>query len=108
MTDLSEGHALKLEGMSIASDAQDKHKPGWSDRAYEAIVAIANSKEYVHVNDVLKIFTERPKHFNAWGGIWSRAIRNRVIRPTGMRRCCNDKRKHAHASPVYQSLIFKP
>jgi hypothetical protein len=102
----ADGAALRDTGMDLASEAQEEVSPGWSERAYQAIVTVARFRPEVHVDDVLRIFTEQPAHPNAWGAVWSRAIRDRVISRTGRVRETQDRRKHRHQYPVYQSEIF--
>jgi hypothetical protein len=80
--------------------------PGWAERAYQAIVAVARFRPTVHVDDVLLIFTEEPKHPNAWGLVWVRALRDRVISRTETMRETRDRRKHRHRYPVYASKLF--
>lgn len=92
-------------GMARASVAQDLLAPAWSELAYAAIVAVASKQAEVHAND-LSAFTPQPSHPNAWGAVWHRAIRNKIIARTGRIVQCADPRKHAHQSPVYQSLVF--
>lgn len=109
MTDLVElALALRDRGMSLAEDAQNAISPQWSDRAYEAIVRLAKAQATVHVDDILTTFAERPSHPNAWGPVWKKAIKAKVIEHSGqVRRCTVDVAKHAHNSPVYRSLAHR-
>lgn len=100
-----DGEARKAAGMATAAAAQEDDAPGWGERALQAIIAVALSQPTVHVDDVLAIFSEQPAHFNAWGGVWVRAINDGVIARTGTVRPCKDAKKHKHNSPVYRSLI---
>ncbi len=102
----ADGAARRDRGMAIASEAQEHDVPGWAARAYAAIVVVACHQPTVHVDDVLRIFREQPAHFNAWGAVWQRAIRDGVISRTGMIRECRDPKKHRHLSPLYRSEIF--
>lgn len=98
---------LRDRGMQLAVDAQDQGNFGWSERAYAAIERVAREHTTVHVDDVLQRFTEQPDRPNAWGAVWQRAIRNKVIRHSGRVRPCKvDRRKHAHQYPEYVSLFF--
>jgi hypothetical protein len=101
----ADGAALRDSGMAIAGEAQERCAPGWAERAYQAIVAVARFRPEVHVDDVLLIFREQPEHPNAWGAVWSRAIRDHIISRTGVMRETNDRRKHRHRYPVYASQI---
>ena len=106
MTDAhADGANLRDEGTSLAQDAQDATAPGWSERAYAAIVAVACRADEIHRDDVCAVFTEDPEHFNAWGAVWLRALRDRVIAPAGKYRRSRDRKKHAHVYPVYRSLV---
>jgi hypothetical protein len=94
-------------GIARAAHAQDIKRPGWSELAYQAIVALARTQAEVHVDDVLRVFVLRPDHPNAWGAVWQRAIRNGVIKHSGRVRPCKvDSGKHLHQSPIYDSLIY--
>ena len=93
-------------GMARAEGTQAAADPTWALRAYEAIVSIAKRKSSVHVDDVLETFQVAPKRPNAWGAVWMRAIRNRIIERTGLSGPCKtDPKKHAHQYPIYRSLI---
>ena len=102
----ADGAALRDAGMALATEAQEQEQPGWGERAYQAIVRLAYRQSTVHVDDLLRVFTERPRHFNAWGGVWRRAIADGVITRTGAVREAADRRKHRHHYPVYRSEIF--
>ena len=105
--DLFGGAGLRDAGMSQASEAQEDETPGWHGRAYAAICTVARQQSQVHVDDVLMIFREQPRHFNAWGAVWMQAIRDGVIARTGTIRPCEfDPLKHKHNYPVYRSLLF--
>src|SRR3990167_7502123 len=98
----AEAQRRRDTGMALASLAQDDKQPEWSDLAYAAIVSIARRQATVHVDDVLRTFTDRPEHPNAWGLIWQRAIKANVIERTGqVKPCTVDSRKHAHQYPLY-------
>ncbi len=109
MTDLfsrSEGTVLRDRGMAIANAAQERDAPGWSNRAYAAIVRVARAQPTVHIDDVRLVFAEKaPGHPRAWGAVWTRAIKAGVIETTGTVRKTTDRRKHCHPCPVYRSLV---
>lgn len=109
MSDLfswSEGAALRDRGMAIAAAAQARKAPGWSDRAYAAIVRRARAHPTVHRDDVALDFTEEPAHPNAAGSVWGRAIRDGVLEETGRTRKTTDPKKHRHSYPVWRSLLY--
>jgi hypothetical protein len=99
---------LRNRGMSLAETKNAFLCPLWSERAYAAIVRIARRQATVHVDDVLREFTEKPSSANAWGSVYMRCIRERLIVHSGeVRPCTVDPTKHLHRSPVYASLIYK-
>jgi hypothetical protein len=98
---------LRDSGMANAAMAQDRAMPEWRELAYQAIVLVASRQPTVHANDIAEVFKIEPEHCNAWGSIWMRAIRNRVIERSGEYRHCTDLRKRLHVSPVYHSLVFR-
>jgi hypothetical protein len=102
---IQQGKDLRDTGMVRAQVAQEFTAPGWSDRAYGEIERIASIQEFIHAND-LRGF-EKPSHPNAWGGVWMRAIKNRIIARTGRIEPCIDPLKHKHNSPVYRSLVYR-
>jgi hypothetical protein len=105
--DLFAGGAERRDsGMAIAADAQEADEPGWSARAYQAIVRIAQERSEIHTDDLAANFAEPPRHFNAWGSIWMQAIRAGIIERTGRYRHSTDPKKHAHVYPVYRSRLF--
>lgn len=98
---------LRDRGMSLAVAAQDRKVPGWSDLAYAAIVRIAERQEFVHVDNVLAEFPLRPKHYNAWGQPWQRAIKNGILQATGKVKPSSDPAKHKHLYVIYRSRIYR-
>lgn len=110
MSDLfgwAEGAVRRDAGMAIASAAQERAAPGWSERAYQAICLVARFQPTVHIDDVRRIFAEEaPGHPRAWGQVWVRAVKVGVIEATGTVRKTTDPRKHCHPCPVYRSLLY--
>jgi hypothetical protein len=93
-------------GMSLAVSAQG---PRWADIAYAAIERVARRQVHVHVDDVLREGVPDPTHFNAWGAVWMRAIKNGIIQRSNQTRPCTvDPGKHAHSYPIYFSRIHDP
>ena len=108
MTDLFEyGEAIRRrnEGMTLAAS----HSPSFGEAAYIALIALAQRKEFIHIDDFLRAFPERPNSPNAMGSVWQRAIKNKIIKHSGrVAPCRTEAKKHAHQYPIYCSLIFKP
>jgi len=99
------GKELRDEGMVLASEAEERDNIGWSNRAFAAIVALARVKDEIHANDLNGF--ERPKHHNAWGSVWTRAINDGIIEWNGALRKASAPQKHARLYRVYRSLIRK-
>ena len=101
-----EAQRRRDEGVALAANAQGQR---WSDRAYQAIEAIARRSVHVHIDQVLRAGVPRPDHPNAWGAVWLRAIRAGIIqRSAETRPCTVDPGKHAHRYTVYFSRIHDP
>ena len=96
------GRQLRDEGMARA----DRNLT-FAEEAAAVIKRIAARQPTLFVDDVLKECSRRPDHFNAWGAVWSRAIKAGIIMPTRERRQTSDPKKHAHWYPVYKSLIWE-
>ena len=93
-------------GMGHAADAEDREQPDFAEAAFLVICRIAANQPEVHIDDVLVRFTLKPHHPNAWGAVWMRAIRERVIEHSGrVRPCRTDAKKNAHQYPIYRSLL---
>ncbi len=110
MTDLftfAEAQRRRDRGIALAANAQNASNFGWSDRAYAALERIARQQSEVHVDHLLRAFTERPDRPNSYGSVWQKAIRKGLIEHTGrVRPCTVDPGKHAHQYPIYSSLIY--
>ncbi len=105
-TDLFTHAQARLErdsGMASAAAAQGAL---FAETAYALLVALARRQEYVHIDDMLRNCDLRPEHFNAWGSVWMKAVRNKVIEHSGrVKPCMVHVRKHKHNYPIYRSLI---
>jgi hypothetical protein len=105
LVDLAEH--LRNRGMSLAARAEDFVQPDFAQAAYIAIRAVALRQELLHVDDIRRQCLIEPSHFNSWGAVWMRAIRDGLIERTGQYRKSTDPKKHAHQYPIYLSLIVK-
>ncbi len=100
-----DAQTLRDQGLAQAA----ANAPIFSALALQAIEAIARRQPQVHIDDVLSAGVTAPAHPNAWGAVWLKAIRKGfIMRTAATRPCKTDRKKHAHAYPVYASLIFKP
>ena len=105
---MSIGEKLRDEGMQHAEDAQARDSAGWSERALDAVRKVATWQALLDSDDVRKAFTEQPKHPNAWGSVWSKAVRRGWIEEAvgEPRRASTSARQHAHKLTPYRSLIW--
>lgn len=108
--DADEGRQLANEGAERATEHAEKVDPGWKKEAYEIIHSVAMEREHLHADHVWQRAAEwglpAPPDNRAWGSIWSKAIRAKIIEKTG--RYTTTKRSVAHRMdiPIYRSLIF--
>jgi len=101
--------AARDVGMVTAEFAEALTGSNFSEVAYAAICHVARRQCEVHVDDILRYIKIKPAHFNAWGGVWRRAIKDGVLlkAPNDPHRpCLSDPAKHAHSYRVYQSGVF--
>lgn len=86
---ISEGSALRDQGMELAIDHAEQVDPGWKERAYEKLLQFVN---IYSVNMGIKTFMaedirswayahglQRPPSGRAWGGLVRRAALEGVI-----------------------------
>lgn len=103
---MNQGDWNRVQGMLSASSAEERDNPGFVARALDAIWYAATSNKFVHVDTVAAIFPERPLHPNAWGSIWTKAVKLGWIERTSFsHKAAIDAGKHAHIYPVYVSRI---
>jgi hypothetical protein len=117
------GTELKNKGMKKAAKAQNNIYSGgnftiypkWTELAYMVIESTAKKNSTVHVDDVAKqavlMKLPVPEKSNAWGSVWTKAIRNGLIQRSGNMRAAGQNfpehaHKHARLYPVYDSLVF--
>lgn len=105
--DAAQGAAARDAGMALAELAQTMENPDFSTEALNAIRRVAKRQEMLFVDDVLAECKATPRHHNAWGAVWVRAIKERIIIATNQVRQSRDPAKHAHAYRVYRSLQFR-
>jgi hypothetical protein len=99
--------ALALRDAGLAQAASHSHR--FADLAYAAIERVARRQVHVHVDDILAENVPQPNHYNAWGQVWMRAIRDGLLQRSNQTRPCKtDAGKHAHRYPIYFSLIYDP
>src|SRR5262245_25203965 len=102
--DFDEGVRGRDAGMELAADAEG---PDFAFAAFDAICRVAARQELLFVDDILSECAIRPQHHNAWGAVWMRAIREKIIENIGITKHSSDPLKHAHRYPIYRSLIYR-
>lgn len=105
--DAVQGAAARDAGMALAELAQVMENPDFSTEALNAIRRVARRQETLFVDDVLAECKVKPSHPNAWGMVWVRAIKERVIIATNQVKHSRDPAKHRHAYRVYRSLQYR-
>ena len=111
MTDLfehAEATKQRDRGIALASEAQDRATPGFSELAYAHICNLAREHDEIHIDLFLMTFKFKPEHPNAFGAPWQRAKRDGIIAHSGhVRACTVDRAKNSHLYPVYRSNLRK-
>lgn len=105
LLEVEDGRSAKDRGMQIAASKC----PDAVDAAYDALVRLACTQQFVHIDDFLPVIESLPlkPSPNAMGSVWQRARKNDVLTKTGRyKACAAHARKHAHEYPIYRSLIF--
>lgn len=105
--DAAKGVAARDAGMALAELAETMENPDFSTEALNAIRRVAKRQETLFVDDVLAECKAKPSHFNAWGIVWVRAIKERIIIATNQVKHSRDPKKNRHAYRVYRSLQYR-
>lgn len=103
--ELFTGSELAEQGMNRAADNADEKSPGWSERAYQHLIAYAKQHREFMTEDMRNEF-EPPPNMRAWGAIVVRAKKSNIIK---FLRYGQRKNPVAHNSTVtvWTSLIFE-
>jgi hypothetical protein len=105
--DAEQAATARDAGMALAELAETMENPEFSTEALNAIRRVAKRQETLFVDDVLAECRATPRHHNAWGMIWVRAIKERIIIATNQVKQSCDPAKHRHAYRVYRSLQYR-
>lgn len=77
-------------------------RPPWKDIAWDALQTLPSG---TWTGEGIRIFLTRsigkPHHHNAWGALIMRAVRNKVLTPTGRYVSMREKQSHARKTPEY-------
>lgn len=108
MNDIDIGDALKDHGMLLASEAEDRERAWWRHHALERLRDLAELSEFLDSDDLRDWGVEEPKHPNAWGSVWQKAVKEGWIEEAVGQQRRKSQRPTAHASKmtVYRSLIW--
>lgn len=106
--DLDAGRQARDAGMASAARHAESDPAVWSaEAAYRALVELARTQPYVHTDDLAKAYPATCPRPNAWGQVWLRALRERVIERTGGSLPSKQPGKHAHSYPRYESRLYR-
>lgn len=88
------GDLVKKDGQRRVLAGCENKEPGWVDQAFELICLFAQHRKMFTADDVRAGagHLPPPPHHNAWGAVFSKACKQKVIR-----RCGNAKARHVAA-----------
>ena len=98
----TKGQRLKNEGMQRALEHAELKDDGWGEKAYQFLTEFAKKNKVFIAEDVRKAsigIIPDPSDRRAWGGIYTRARKEGLIRKIG--------HASAKASKVHGSLVAK-
>ena len=105
---LDEAFARGQEGMETAGEHADDVHEGWREHAYEFLLTYASKHPLFISEDVSDASKEagfpQPPTDRAWGSVYLRAQRARVIAKAGIGR---SRRRHASICPLWQSRVVE-
>jgi hypothetical protein len=102
--DLMSGRERRDAGMDLAEGAEGT---AWSVYADGVLKTLAEELPELHTDDLNRCLELHPRHPNAFGGVWMRAIKAGLIRKSGRYRTSKQRGKNAHSYPVYDSLVYR-
>lgn len=102
--DLMSGRERRDTGMGLAEAGEGT---AWGEYAYQILKTLAEELPEVHTDDLERCLEWHPRHPNAAGAVWMRALRNGLLERTGRVRPSKQPTKRAHSYPVYRSLVFR-
>lgn len=100
---ISEGAALRDQGISLATDKTNLFEPSWSDQAAELMLSFLDHWKFQDFTAeeaqlwMKKQGLQEPASSNAWGGVILRLSKRGQIKKVGI---TNAKRKSSHARPL--------
>lgn len=98
---------LRDRGMTLAERAEEFHTPGWGDRALAALTRIAKRQQYLFTDDLRRELKEEPAHHNAFGAVWMKALKARIIERTNETRHSSIPSLHKHRYTLYRSNLYR-
>ena len=106
-----EGEKLGAEEAERVGKKADRLSPGWTDRAFDVVYAVAQTNQFFHIDDVHEKAAitglDAPHDARAWGPPMIKAQRQGVCQKTGETKKSRYPGCHAHLRPVYQSLVYE-
>lgn len=107
LLDLMEGRRRAERGMSLAGSGDAAAREAFRQQAMAAIITLARTQEFLFVDDLVGMLTVDPPHFNCWGGVWQRAMKDGVVEKTDRFRKTAQPSKHAHEYRIYKSKLYQ-
>lgn len=95
------GAELRDIGMKQATDNANEKIPSWSELAYKFLLSYINCHKEFMAEDVRKAsegIVPEPPHKRAWGSIFVKAAKNKLIISNGTRKVNNPKAHCANAA----------
>jgi hypothetical protein len=104
--------ALADRDEALKKVAEPEEESGWMERALSLLPEVFHGGygELIaeDIKDRLVPLIGPPHHGNVWGAFTNRAIRARIIQPTGKHRHMHGPKSHARQSPVYCLIKRRP
>ena len=99
-TNMFSGEHLRDTGIKISMDNADRKIEAWTDQAYNFLLKYTKTNNEFMAEDVRNAshgIIPTPPSNRAWGGIFVRAAKNKIIQRKGFKNVTNSK---AHCTPA--------
>jgi len=98
------GRELRNGGILVAANNADQHFDGWSEMAYQALEAFIRTNKAPFLCETVRQFSSEilelplPPNNRAWGGIFLRAAKEKIIIKVGYGQVENPRAHMANAA----------
>lgn len=98
------------DGRDLALEIVLLHNENWADRAMLKILELPTDWEFTGEELRLRLTPEigKPKHYNAWGALCMRAVREKLIVASGAYRHMETTKSHGRKTPTYKRNTGQP